>query len=240
MIKKQLALNAGAFSYLSELAGEFIFQMIPMPGKTLPEMESLFRAALDTFEKQGVTEDDILKFKGGMEAQLINGLQSVSGKVSQLAAFETFTGNPNKMPELLKMITSLTKEDVMQAYKKYIKGKGAVILSVTTKGQEALVAAPDNYKIDTTNYTAPDYGYEGLKYIKAKDNFDRATMPGNGPDLTVKTPKFWRKDLPEGLKVIGTENNELPVVTMSISIPGGHLASAGIFPKPGLQGCFQE
>src|SRR5215218_6290657 len=135
-------------------------------------MEKLYRAALDTFEARGVTDDDIAKFKGGQEAQVINGLQSVSGKVSQLAAFQTFTGNPNKISDLLKMYTSLTKQDVMAAYNKYIKGKSAVILSITPKGQETLVAAADNFKVDSSNYKAPDYGYAGLKYAKAKDNFD--------------------------------------------------------------------
>ena len=173
LVKTQLALQANAFSSLSELAGEFIFQIVPLPGKTLSDMENLFRASLDSFEKRGVTDEDIEKFKGGMESQLINGLQSVSGKVSQLASFQTFTGNPNKMADLLKMYTSLTKEDVMKAYADYIKGKGAVVLSITPKGQEQNIAREDNYKTDSSNYTKPDYDYAGLKYIKAKDNFDR-------------------------------------------------------------------
>ena len=63
-------------------------------------MEKLFRASLDSFEVRGVTDEDVAKFKGGIEAQYINSLQSVAGKVSQLAAFQTFTGNPNKIGEL--------------------------------------------------------------------------------------------------------------------------------------------
>jgi zinc protease len=88
LTKKQLALQAGSFSQLSELAGEFTFQLIPSPGKSLAKMDSLFRASLDSFEARGVTDDDIAKFKGGIESQQINGLQSVAGKVSQLAAFK--------------------------------------------------------------------------------------------------------------------------------------------------------
>ena len=41
-----------------------------------------------------------------------------------------------------------------------------------------MTTAENNYKIDTTNYVAPDYGYAGLKYTKAKDNFDRSKIPG--------------------------------------------------------------
>ena len=87
-----------------------------MPGKSLAEMDTLFRNALDSFEARGVTDEDVAKFKGGIEAQQINGLQSVSGKVSQLAAFQTFTGNPNKIADLIKMYPSVTKEDVMRVY----------------------------------------------------------------------------------------------------------------------------
>jgi len=190
MVKKQLALQANASNQLSELAGEFFMTIIPYPGKSLADMEKLLRASLDSFETRGVTDEDVAKFKGGIEAQYINSLQSVAGKVSQLAAFQTFTGNPNKISGLLKMYASVTKEDVMRVYNQYIKSKHAVIVSVLPKAQENLVAAADNYKIDSGHYTAPDYGYAKLKYTKAADNFDRKIHPGNGPNPVVKVPAF--------------------------------------------------
>jgi zinc protease len=240
LVKKQLALNASASSSLSELAGEFTFDLTPMQGKTLAEMEQLFRASLDSFEKRGVTDEDMAKFKGGIESGIINGLQSVFGKVSQLANFETFTGNPNKIGETLKEYTAVTKADVMAVYNKYIKGKGAVILSVVPKGQEQLIAKANNFKIDSTNYTAPDYGYASLKYNRVKDNFDRKQIPANGASPVMKAPAFWRKDLPNGAKVIGTENTEIPTVTFSVTIPGGHLASANDLSKVGVAPLFVQ
>ncbi|MEO7984829.1 MAG: pitrilysin family protein, partial [Bacteroidota bacterium] len=234
LTKKQLALQASAFSRFDELAGEFIFQITPMAGKSLGQMDTLFHASLDSFEQRGVSEEDIAKFKGSRESQLINGLQSVQGKVTQLASFQTFTGNPNKIADLIKSYSSLTREDVLRVYNTYIKGKGAVILSVTPKGQENLIAAKDNFSIDTTKYVPPSYGYDGLQYVKAKDNFDRKKLPGSGENPTVKVPKFWRKDLANGARVIGTENTEIPTVTFSLVIPGGHLAAANDFSKAGL------
>ncbi|HEY6063067.1 MAG TPA: pitrilysin family protein [Chitinophagaceae bacterium] len=239
MVKKQFALNANSSSQLSELAGEFFFSFVPLPGKSLAQMDSLYRNALDSFEKRGVTDDDIAKFKGGIEAQQINGLQSVAGKVSQLAAFQTFSGNPNKIADLIKMYTAVTKEDVMRVYNQYIKGKHAVFVSVLTKGQDkALTAKADNYKIDSSHYAAPDYGYNGLKYVKGKDNFERGKIPGNGPNPSVKIPKFWRKDLPGGVKVIGTESNEIPTVTVSITIPGGQVLESKDTSKAGVASFF--
>ena len=240
LTKKQLALQTGAFSSLQELSGSFIFQVIPFPGKSLANMYYMLDNALDSFEARGVTDDDIAKFKGGYESQLINGLQSVSGKVSQLAAFQTFTGNPNMLGKLLKMYQAVTKDDVMRVYNKYIKYKHNVTVSVLPKNQEKFIVGENNYKVDTTNYAAPEYGYNGLIYVKAKDNFDRSKMPPNGPNPVVKVPAFWTKDWPNGVKIIGAENTELPTVTLSVKIPGGHLLNANDLSKAGLASFFTD
>lgn len=240
LTKKQQALQAGCFSILMELSGVFAFQVIPYPGKPLSNMYYQLNNALDSFEARGVTDDDIAKFKGGYESQLINGLQSVAGKVSQLAAFETFTGNPNMIGKQLKAYQAVTKEDVMRVYNKYIKLKHPVVLSILPKNQEDLLVGENNFTIDRSNYKAPDYGYEGLKYVKAKDKFDRSKMPPNGPNPVVKVPAFWKEEWPNGIKFIGTENKELPTVTLSVKIPGGHLLNTNDLSKAGLASVFTD
>ena len=134
LVKTQKVLQASSNSQLTELAGEFSFQVVPFPGKTLAALDTLLKDALLTFEKRGVTDEDIARFKGGIESQYVNRLQSVSGKVSQLAAFQTFTGSPNMIGKLLDQYLAVTKEDVMRVYAEYIKGKPSVTISVLTKG----------------------------------------------------------------------------------------------------------
>ncbi len=233
LIKKQKALQANAGSRLSELAGEFSIQLVPMPGKSLAAMDSLYKEALSNFEKRGVTNEDIEKFKGAIESQFINGLQSVSGKVSQLAAFQTFTGNPNQTGKLLEMYRAVTKEDVWRVYQTYIQNKPCVTVSVLTKNEKN-TAQSDNYKIDSSNYTAPNYGYDGLKYVKGKDNFDRSVMPGTGANPVVKVPGYWKKKMSNGARVVGANYDELPIVNVSITIPGGQLALMKDTAKNGL------
>lgn len=236
--KTQKALNAVAFSSLSELAGEFSFRITPPPSVTLADSYKNVQEALKAFEARGVTDDDILKFKAGYESQTINGLQSVAGKVFQLAQYETLAGNANMTGSLLAMYNAVTKEDVLRVYNQYIKGKPSVILSVTTKGQENNVVAADNYKVDNSKYTAPDYGYTGLKYEKPTDTFDRTKLPGNGANPVVKVPAFWKKELKSGVSVIGSESKELPVVTLSITLPGGRLLEARDTSKVGFARMF--
>lgn len=239
LVKKQLALQASANHSNSELSGEFNITVVPYPGKPLSSMFYLIDNALDSFEARGVNDEDIAKFKGQIESQYFNRLQSVSGKVSQLASYETFTGNPNMIGKELEMYRSVTKEDVMRVYEQYVKLKHCVVLSVLTKGaDDKMKVGDDNYVIDESNYKAPHYGYEGLKYVKAKDKFDRSVIPAAGPNPVVKVPAFWKKNLNGGIKVIGTENTEIPTVTLSVKVPGGHLMQANDLSKAGLASFF--
>jgi zinc protease len=236
--KNQKALNVLAFNRTSELAGEFNISLTPAPGAKLVDSKQLIDEAIKAFEARGVTDEDIAKFVGAFESQYISRLQSVSGKVSQLAAYQTYTGNPNMIGKELERYTRVKKEDVMRVYNQYIKNKPSVILSVVPKGQESNIVAPDNFMVSQAGYTSPDYGYAGLKYVKPKDNFDRSKMPGNGPNPVVTAPAVWRKELDNGIKVIGAESKELPLVTMSITIPGGHLLQAYDTSKIGLSRMF--
>jgi len=240
LVKKQIALQANAFSQLSELSGEFTFQVAPYPGKSLASMYYALTNALEAFEKRGVLDEDIEKFKGGIESQLINSLQSVSGKVSQLAQFQTMTGNPNMIGKLIKMYESVTKEDVMRVYDQYIKMRHPVVLSVLPKDQDKMTTAENNFVINKQNYVAPSYGYEGLKYVKAKDKFDRSKTPTSGTNPVVKVPAFWKSDIGNGIRAIGTENTELPTVTLSIKIPGGHLLQTNHLDKAGIASFFAD
>ncbi len=238
MVKTQKALQASAFSSLDELAGTLSIMVIPLPGSNLADMEKLVNESLKEFEKNGASDDDIEKFKTGYESRIINGLASVSGKASQLAAFETYTGNPNMIGKLLSMYQNVTKEDVMRVYNKYIKNKPSVVLSVLPKGKENLIAAPDNFTVDSSNYKRPNYGYDGLKYNKPKDNFDRKIMPPSGPNPVVKVPNFWKKGLSNGIQVIGVENDEIPVVNLNIYLKGGTILEQNNLSKAGLVSLF--
>ncbi|MEO5561876.1 MAG: insulinase family protein, partial [Chitinophagaceae bacterium] len=238
LVKKQLALSASANHNNSELSGEFTIQAVPYPGKSLASMFYLIDQALASFEKRGVTDEDIAKFKGQIESQYFNTLQSVAGKISQLANYQTLVGNANMVGKELEMYRSVTKEDVMRVYNQYVKMKHCVVVSILTKGQEGLITGNDNYVVDKSKYVAPQYGYEGLKYTKPKDNFDRAVVPAAGPNPVVKVPAFWKKDLTGGIKIIGSENTELPTITMAVKIPGGHLAQANDLSKAGLSSFF--
>ncbi|WP_082115944.1 M16 family metallopeptidase [Hymenobacter terrenus] len=222
LVKNQKAVQANASQRNSELGGQLAFVALPFPGKGLDSLETIVRSTLSEFEKRGVTDEDLQRFKAQIEAQTVNGLASVQGKVSQLAANQTFFSNPNYITVESKRLQALTKADIQRAYDKYVKGKHAVVLSVLPKTGGAVAAKPDNYTIDKSGYKAPKDEYSGLTYVKAKDNFDRGKQPAAGANPVIKVPALYREELANGLKVIGTRNTEIPAVTMLLTIRGGH------------------
>ncbi|MBT9392208.1 insulinase family protein [Hymenobacter sp. NST-14] len=222
LIKPQRAIQAQSYNSTSELAGEFTMVALPFPGKGLDSLELQVRSTLAEFEKTGATAEQVARFKSSTEAQVVNSLASVSGKVSQLAANQTYYNNPNRLPLELKALRAVTPADVNRVYNQYIKGKHAVILSVVPKTGGMAPAKADNYTVSKDGYKAPDYGYAGLTYAKATDSFDRSKQPAGGSNPVVQVPEVWQTQLDNGLRVMGNRNTEIPTVTALLTIRGGH------------------
>ena len=221
--KTGLAVQSSVYNPSSELGGMFTFSVVAFPGKSLEEMETMVRKSILEFEFRGVTDDDLTRFKASYEASEIQGLASVSGKASKLAYYQTFTGNPGYIKEDLARYANVTKEDVMRVYNTYIKDKHGVILSVVPKEQSNFVAGTDNYEIPTSGYVEKNtLQYDTLVYNKANDNFDRSMRPSAGANPVVEVPEYWKTTFANGLKVIGTVNDELPTTTIQLSVPAGH------------------
>lgn len=225
LVKNQIAVQASVSHPCAELACTFNLLALPHPvsGKNLADIEQIIRDTLKEFEQRGVQEDDLIKVKADMEANFIFGLQSVAGKVSQLAANETFTGNPNYIEKDIARYANVTKDDVMRVFNTYIKDQHAVIMSVVPQGKRDLIARVDNFtppkrKITGASQTSAD----DLALRKATDNFDRSVIPSAGANKAVDVPQMWQTTLANGIKVLATQSTETPTTSMLLKIPAGH------------------
>ncbi len=225
LVKNQLTVQASVSHPCSELACTFNLYALPHPasGKSLADIEKVMRETLVEFESRGVEDDDLIKAKANMEASFVFGLQSVQGKVSQLAANQTFKGNPNYIEQDIARYAGVTKADVMRVYKKYLKGKHGVIMSVVPKGKLDMVAAKDTFKpkertFDRTASTSAN----AIKVRKVKDNFDRSVMPIAKANKPVDVPQMWQSELANGIKILGTQSTETPTTSLLLKIPAGH------------------
>lgn len=228
LVKNQLAVQASVSHPCAELACTFNLVALPHPasGKTLADIEKVIRDSLVEFEQRGVQDDDLAKVKASMEANFIFGLQSVSGKVSTLAANQTFKGDPNYIEQDIARYANVTKADVMRVFKKYIKSQHGVIMSIVPKGKLDLIAAKDNFvPAPRSEGEVSKTSAESLVVRRATDNFDRSIMPTPGANKAVAVPQMWQKTFANGIKVLGTQSIETPTTTLLLKIPAGHYYS---------------
>lgn len=224
LVKTGLAVNAVAFHSCQELACRFVIEARPNPqaGVTLADLEAIVRDTFSEFEVRGVQDDDLTRVKAQSVARMIYGIESVSGKVSQLAANETFTGNPNEIGGDIKRYEKVTKTDVMRVFRKYIKDKPAVIASVVEKGKPDQVARADNwsrYERKLSNYAVLDESE--LDFRTPVDDFDRSIEPTVQSTVFASVPNLWKGRTKNKIAVLGTLNNETPTTALRLHIKAG-------------------
>ena len=229
LVKTQFAVQAEVSHPCAELSCTFSLYALPHPasGKSLSDIENVIRDTLVEFEQRGVEDDDLLKAKADMEASFIFGLQSVSGKVSQLAANQTFSNNPNYIAQDIARYNNVTKEDVMRVFKKYIKDQHGVIMSVVPNGQLSAIATKDNFVPgprsagDGASTSADD-----IAVRKGVDDFDRSIIPIAGANKAVDIPEMWQHNFDNGISILGAQSSETPTTSVLLKIPAGHYYNA--------------
>lgn len=239
LVKQGIAVQAAVSHPCRELACEFQLLALANPSKvtSLGTLQQALNDTLKEFENRGVTVDDLARTKGQLESTTVFGLQSVSGKVSALAANETFHNTPDLIAEDIARYNGVTASDIMRVYNTYIKNANSVILSVVPEGSPQLAAAEPNFERPvrtlpqsdaqasmTENVPSQVSDIEnGVSKRVANDNFDRSVMPDAGPAPIVKVPDYWERELSNGIKVLGVTSNETPTVTLTLGIDGGML-----------------
>ncbi|MDF0534779.1 pitrilysin family protein [Shewanella sp. A32] len=224
LVKDGYAVQAGASHPCQELSCKLTVYALanPAKGSALAPIEKLIRQSIDEFETRGVTDEDLQKVKIQFRAHSIFSLQSVSGKVSSLAANQTFTGNPNQIGNDLARYDAVTKDDVMRVFREYVRGKPSVVISVVPKGGEALVAAADNFT--PTKPAIADKAVMGLSAaaLPEHSSFDRNVMPLAAKAPVLKVPELWDAKLTDHIAIMGTQSTETPTTELIVYLNGGH------------------
>jgi zinc protease len=221
LVKNGKAVQANSSHRCRELSCEFTMLALPTPGNTLTELEAIMRASLEEFETRGgANDDDLARVKASIVSGRVYGLESVAGKVSQLAAYETFRSDPNGISDDIARYENVTKDDVMRVYKKYVKDQNAVIMSIVPKGQADTVAQADTW--ERFERTIPENTDEAALVLRpGTSDFDRSVVPPAGKNPSIKVPNIYRVEIENGIKVLGAVNDEVPTTTIQLRIPAG-------------------
>jgi zinc protease len=235
--EKKLAPGASSGNSSNEIAGEFVFRVRANAGTNLNDVKAAIEEGLARFEKDGFTDTELQRIKAEQETGLYQGIATVLNKAFTLAQDNEFKGDPAWVIKAAQFTQAVTKADVMRVYNQYIKGKNYVMTSVVPKSQltlavngsqpasvwiEQIVAGVQNENVSRG---------EEAQIEKTKTKYDRSE-PAFGETPLFKMPVIWESKLGNGVAIAGIENNEIPLVSFDLTIPGGHLYDA--LDKPGV------
>lgn len=225
---KKLTSGVRMANRASEIAGQFQLSVRAFSDKNLDDVAGAVQEAFGKFENEGIPEKDLARIKAGQETSFYNSLSSVLGKGFQLAQYNIFANDPGFVKQDVQNILDVTAEDVMAVYNKYIKGKNFIATSMVPKGRAAQ-ALDGSLKADVVEEKIVQGAEESFdatiqaEYERTPSSFDRTIEPPYGESPEVVIPKVWKADLDNGMKVLGIDNDEVPLVQFNISIEGGLL-----------------
>jgi zinc protease len=225
---KKLAPGVSMFNRDDEIAGQVMLVVRAFADKDLDDVAKAIDEGFAKFEKEGISAKDLERIRAGLETQFYNSLSSVLGKGSMLAQYNYLKGDPGYVQQDFKNTLAVTPADVMRVYEKYIKGKNYVAASFVPKNRAELAlngskkAEVVEEKIVQGAETAVDPNIKAT-YDKTPSSFDRSVEPPYGAEPEVKIPAIWEHKLGNGMRVLGVESNEVPLVQFEIAIDGGLL-----------------
>ena len=228
--EKKLAPSASSGSSSREIAGQISVSVRGFNNINLNDIYAAIVEAFTRFETEGVDEEELERLKIMQEVSAYSRLSGIQGKASMMARDNEFGGSPTKSIDDIAKYKAVTKEQIMAVYNKYVKGQHHLTLSVVPKGKTDLALTGSKMAVISTE-KAEDItskSQEGViiddPYEKTASSFDRSVEPGYLPNKPeIKTPVIWNYQADNGMKVYGITHDELPLVQVNITIPGGAL-----------------
>ena len=234
---QQLTNNVSMFQRSSELAGQLQIRIRAYDGIYLDSVLSAVEEGFAKFESEGISQEDLDRIKAGQETMFYNGLSSVLGKGFQLAQYNIFAGDPGFIQQDIQNILDVTTADVSRVYETYIKNKPFVATSFVPTGRANLILTGSSKAEVVEEEIVPGAeetfdASQQAEYEKTPSSFDRSIEPPYGTTPVIATPDVWQATIDNGLKILGIQSDEVPLVEFNLVIKGGQLLEK--INKPGV------
>jgi len=120
MVKdRRIALSTGAWCRTQKYPGLFYIWAIAARGHTNQEMETAVLEELEKMRNGGVTDEEIDGAKARLKMEFLTGLASRRGLASELASYQSITGDWRNLFSYTEKIEEVTAQDVKAVMDRY-------------------------------------------------------------------------------------------------------------------------
>jgi zinc protease len=210
IIEEQLASSVSIGHAAQERAGYLTIQVRPSPGHTLTELEARINELLAGLVGDGFDPAVLERMRTRREGGLFRSLETVASRTSRLGFDNLFFADPGRVEAEVAAHRAVTVADVLRVARKYIVERPRVSLSVVPAGQLELAAA--------------ERTPERLPPVPV---VERGAAPAAGPASPFRSPNMWETRLSNGMRVLGSPYEKVPVARVSLAVPAGRLREAG-------------
>jgi predicted Zn-dependent peptidase len=126
--EKQVALYSGAFTYNTEHPGLTMAYSLANMGVDAMIVEDAMNAEFDRVKTELVTDNEFQKLRNQIENDFVSRNASVAGIAESLANYHMYFGDANLINTEIEKYYSLSKQDLMNAAKKYYTPDNRVVL----------------------------------------------------------------------------------------------------------------
>lgn len=222
-VKTDSAVQVFIANRSEELSGEFTIFVVAYPNVTTKVVEEKIRKVIENFANEGVTDEKLAALKAGKEIEVTEYGESVGFKATALSSWHFMLGRSYNLQDEIDRYKKVTKQDIINVYNKYLKGKNALFVNVLPYAPGEKAPSERSMNPNKNIVIKEDPSYAGLTYTKPKDTFDRSKKPDSKAPRQVTVPDYYEASLPNGVSIIGTSTKETPLIRMVLNIKGGHM-----------------
>ena len=126
--EQQLAIFCGAFSFALEHPGLTLAFAMANMGIDPSEVENAMNTEVERVQKELITEREYQKLRNQVENGFVSSNSTMAGIAESLANYHMYFGDANLINTEIERYLAVSREDIMEAAKKYYTPENRVVL----------------------------------------------------------------------------------------------------------------